>query len=109
MVLQTVDWTLLGQQVGLGALLGLAIGFTFKKAFKIALIFIGVLVLALIAMQSYDLVSINWPRIEEMYYGIVDHPEGLLGVAKDWAIGFQDHLPVAGSFLVGFLVGLRLG
>lgn len=109
MNLDDVDWTMLGQQIGLGALLGLAIGFTVKKAFKIALIFGGVLVIALIAMENFDLITIHWPRIEAIYHDIVDHPDGLLGVARDWAIGFQAHLPVAGSFLLGFLVGLRMG
>src|SRR5690606_29942379 len=40
-----VDWPLLGGQIGLGVLLGFAVGYTAKKALKIGLILLGILVL----------------------------------------------------------------
>lgn len=105
----TLNWSVLGQQVSLGILLGLAVGYVFKKAFKAALIIGGVLVLVLLVLQNFDLIEIHWANIEVLYESTVQHPEGLFGIARDWAEQLKDHIPVAGSFVVGFLIGLKIG
>lgn len=109
MSVESLDWGLLAQQVGLGALLGLAVGYTAKKALKVVLLVGGVLLLALLIMQNYDFININWHVVEEVYTQTFQHPGGILGSLADWASHLDSLLPVAGSFVVGFLVGLRLG
>lgn len=104
-----LNWSVLGQQIGLGVLLGLAVGYVFKKAFKAVLIITGVLLVVLITLQNFDLIQINWGNIEALYDSAVQHPQGFYGIASDWAARFKDKIPVAGSFVVGFIVGLKIG
>lgn len=109
MGLDGMNWPLLTQQIGLGALLGLAAGYTAKKALKLAFVVLAVLLLALLTMQNYDLIHINWHIIEAAYQSAFDHPGGIVGMFTDWAGRLDTVLPVAGSFVVGFLFGLRMG
>lgn len=109
MALENVNWGFLAQRIGLGALLGLAVGYTAKKALKVALIIVAVLLLVLLTLQSFELISINWHVVEEAYTQAFQHPDGILGSLSDWAGQIETLLPVAGSFLVGFLIGFKLG
>lgn len=109
MTVESLNWGLLAQQVGLGALFGLAVGYTTKKALKIVLLVGGVLLLTLLVLQNYDFININWHIVEEAYTQTFRHPGGILGSLADWAAHLDTLLPVAGSFVVGFLIGLRLG
>ncbi len=104
-----LDWSILGQQIGLGVLLGLAVGYVAKKALKALLVLTGVLVVLLITLQNFDLIQINWTTIEALYDSAVQHQGGVIGILRDWAEQLQSHLPVAGSFMLGFLIGLKLG
>lgn len=104
-----LDWSILGQQIGLGVLLGLAVGYLAKKALKVLLVLTGVLLIILITLQNFDLIQINWANIEALYNSTVQHQGGIIGILRDWAEEMQKNLPVAGSFLIGFLVGLKLG
>lgn len=108
MSLDNMNWGILAQQVGLGALLGLAVGYTTKKALKIALVIVGVLLLALLVLQNYNFININWEVVEETYTQRFQHPGGVVGYLADWATHIDTLLPVAGSFVVGFLIGLKL-
>ena len=103
------DWTILGGQLALGTLLGLAVGFTVKKALKVALVLVGVLLLGGLALQHFGFISINWAVIEELYVRTVEHTGGLWALLRGWAESLGALIPVAGSFIVGFLIGLKLG
>lgn len=103
------DWAVLGGQVALGTLLGIAVGFTMKKALKLALVVIGVVLLGGLALQHFNIITINWEVIEALYVQTVEHSGGLLTMATGWARSIGALIPVAGSFVVGFLIGLRLG
>lgn len=103
------DWSALGGQLALGTLLGIAVGFTVKKAFKVALILVGVFLLAALALQHFDFITINWFVIEELYVRTIEKSGGLWSIARKWARSIGALIPVAGSFVVGFLIGLRLG
>jgi len=107
--LASVDWGLLGQRVGLGVLLGLAVGYTAKKALKVLLVIVAVLLLVLLLLQHYSFISINWHIIEEAYTQAFRHPNGIFGSLSGWASQLDMLIPVAGSFVMGFLIGLRLG
>jgi len=107
--MQNADWSIIGQQVGLGSLLGLSIGYTTKKALKVVLIVVALLLLILLLLQSIGFVDIHWAVVEQTYSDTFDHPQGMLGVLTDWATSLGNMLPVAGSFIVGFLIGFRIG
>lgn len=106
---ETVGWQFLAQRIGLGALLGLAVGYTAKKALKVVLVIVAVLLLVLLLLQHYDFIQINWHIIEGMYQETLQHEGGIIGRFSDWASRLGDMLPVAGSFVVGFLIGFKLG
>lgn len=103
------DWAVLGGQLALGTLLGIAIGFTLKKAFKVGLVVIGVLVLGGLALQHFDIITIHWATLESVYVGSVEQSGGFFAMAKQWAESLGGLIPVAGSFVVGFFIGLRAG
>lgn len=109
MSLESIDWGLLGQRVGLGALLGLAVGYTAKKALKVLLIVTAVLLLVLLVLQQFDFISINWHVVEEAYTQAFQHENGIFGSLSAWASQLDTLIPVAGSFIVGFFIGLKLG
>ena len=107
-VFENLNWPILGQQIGLGALLGLAVGYTAKKALKIGLIIMGILALTLLLLETYEFITINWENIENFYETLVDNPSGILGHLTEWAKSLASSLPLAGSFIAGFLIGLRI-
>jgi len=104
-----IDWPLVGKQVGLGMLLGFAVGYVAKKAVKVALIVAGVLFLILAGLQHYDLISINWTRVEAVYSQAVNPPGGLDNALRNWVDSLAAVIPGAGGFAVGFFWGLRKG
>lgn len=103
------DWAALGGQLALGTLLGIAIGFTLKKAFKVGLVVVGVLLLGGLALQHFNIITINWAVLESVYVESVEQSGGLIVMATQWAESLGALIPVAGSFVVGFILGLRAG
>ena len=77
-----LDWSILGQQIGLGVLLVLAVGYVAKKALKALLVLTGVLVVLLITLQNFDLIQINWTTIEALYDSAVQHQGGVIGILR---------------------------
>jgi uncharacterized membrane protein (Fun14 family) len=91
--------------MGFSFIVGLAVGFAAKVAFKIALIVGGLLLLALFAFQHAGLIDINWSGMESGYDGFA----GWLSVYGSGLKDFMaDNLSSAASFTAGLLVGLKL-
>ncbi|MFO7319351.1 MAG: FUN14 domain-containing protein [Clostridia bacterium] len=105
----SIDWPVIGQQVGLGMLLGFAVGYLAKKALKVALVVAGILFLILVGLQHYDFIAINWTRIEETYSQALNPPGGLDAVIRGWVDSLAAVIPGAGGFAVGFFWGMRKG
>lgn len=103
------DWAELGGQLALGTLLGIAVGYTLKKAFKVGLVVLGVLLLGGLALQHFDIITINWTVLESIYVETVEQSGGFFAMAKRWAQSLGALVPVAGSFVVGFIIGIRIG
>ena len=74
-----VDWTLLGGQASLGLLLGYAVGYTTKKALKVGLILVALLLVMGIALEELGFLVINWGVLEETYRGSVEQMGGWAG------------------------------
>ena len=104
-----IDWPVFGKQVGLGFVLGFAIGYVAKKALKIALVAVGILVLALVVLQNYGFISIHWQEIESVYNETLNPPGGLDSVVRGWVDSLAAVLPGAGGFTIGFFLGLKKG
>jgi len=103
-----IDWPLFGKQVGLGLVLGFAIGYAAKKALQIALVALGLLVLTLVVLQSYGFISIHWNQIESVYNQSLP-PDGLDSVLRGWIDSLAAIIPGAGGFTIGFFWGLKKG
>jgi uncharacterized membrane protein (Fun14 family) len=94
-------------QLGVGGIGGFILGFTLKKLSRFILLLIGlfIVVLLYLGMKGIIHVSIN-------YYALVKAISDFLGwagTAISWLTSVVALLPFAGSFIVGFLLGLKLG
>jgi uncharacterized membrane protein (Fun14 family) len=91
--------------LGVGGVGGFIVGFALKKLSKLILVLIGVFILALIYLSARGIININ-------YNALWKAVASLLGSAKSaysWLIDAISVLPFAGSFIAGFLIGLKLG
>lgn len=103
------NWGFLGQQAGLGVVLGLAVGYTLKKAVRASLVLIGVLTATLVALARMGFISIHWEVIESAYQGAMAQVGGAPGLMDRILAWFSSSIAVAGSFTVGFWLGFRKG
>lgn len=92
-------------KLGFSFIVGLAVGYALKVAFKIALVVGGLLLVALFALQYSDIIEVNWSGMESNYDGSVDWLAAYAGALKDFMAA---HLSSAASFTAGLLLGLRL-
>ena len=92
-------------QLGVGGIGGFVVGFALKKLSKLILFLIGVFVIALIYLSTQGIIDINYNSLWNALNGLVN----LGGIAVPWLVGVISLLPFAGSFIAGFLLGLKLG
>jgi uncharacterized membrane protein (Fun14 family) len=92
-------------QLGLGGVGGFIIGFAIKKISKLILILIGLFLIALLYLGARGIININYAALWNALKSLSGHA----GQATSWLIGLISFLPFAGSFIVGFLLGLKLG
>jgi len=95
----------LAYQLGIGGIGGFIVGFALKKLSKLVAIIIGLFILALVYLSTQEIISIN-------YGGLWNAVKGLVGSAEEaffWLVGFLSVLPFLGSFIVGFIIGFKIG
>jgi uncharacterized membrane protein (Fun14 family) len=95
----------LGFQVGTGAIGGFIVGYAVKKISKLVAIVIGLFLVALIYLGTQGIISINYGAL----WGAVEKALGLAGSGLSWLVHVVSLLPFAGTFVVGFLLGFKLG
>jgi uncharacterized membrane protein (Fun14 family) len=91
--------------LGIGGVGGFIIGFVIKKISKLIIILIGLFLVVLLYLSTQGAISINYGLLFEALQGAF----GFAGQAASWLAGLVSILPFAGSFAVGFLLGLKLG
>ncbi len=89
-------------ELGLGAVGGFVVGFALKKLAKLFIVLIGILIIVLLYLGASDVISIN-------FNALLSTVSDWLGGAASWLAGLISLLPFIGSFLVGFLLGLKIG
>jgi uncharacterized membrane protein (Fun14 family) len=95
-------------QISFGGLSGFATGFAVKKIGRIALVMFGLIFILVQVLAYMGLIEVNWLRIQQFAEPALKRPalegffNGLLGI-------LTNNLPFAGSFVPGFLLGLRFG
>lgn len=92
-------------ELGLGTVGGFIVGFAMKKLAKLFLVLIGILVIVLLYLGTSNVISINFSALWDMIAGML----GGAAQAASWLVGLISLLPFIGSFMVGFLLGLKIG
>lgn len=92
-------------QLGVGGVGGFIVGYAFKKISKLIIILAGLFFLLLLYLGYSGIISINYDKLLEA----IGNGLGLSGQAVQWLIGIISILPFAGSFTVGFFLGLKMG
>ncbi len=90
--------------VGFSFMIGLAMGFALKLAFKIALIVISLTLLGIFGLQSMGLVDINWSGLEMHYDGWI---AGLHALGETFFGFIGENVASVASFLAGLTLGLK--
>ncbi|ABF45815.1 FUN14 domain protein [Deinococcus geothermalis DSM 11300] len=91
--------------LSVGALLGFASGLALRKVGRVALIALGLLFITLQVLAAFDLVTVNWPRVQALADPWL-RQGGTLGGAWLGRV-LTANLPFVGAFTTGLLVGLR--
>ena len=88
-------------QVIIGGVGGFVVGYLLKKIRKLIMIVVGVLIIALLYLGTTGTIT--------NYGDLWNSLSGVFGQAASWLVGFISLLPFIGSFIVGFLLGFKLG
>ena len=91
--------------LGFSFIVGLAVGFAFKIAFKIALVGGGLLLIALFALQHAGFIGINWSGMEAGYDSFAAWFGAYAGGLQEF---MSKNLSNAASFTAGILLGLKI-
>ena len=92
-------------QFGLGGIGGFILGFALKKIAKIFIVIAGLFIVALLYLGASNVININYDSL----WTTIANGLGLAGEAASWIVGIISVLPFLGSFVVGFIIGLKLG
>ena len=92
-------------QLGIGGVGGFIVGFALKKLSKLILFLTGLFLLALIYLSTQGIINVDYASLFNALSGLI----GAAGSAFSWLVGVISLLPFAGSFLVGFLLGFKIG
>ena len=92
-------------QLGLGAVGGFIVGFALKKLAKLFIMLLGIFIIILLYLGTSGVISINYDALWDTIAGWI----GGAAQAAGWLVGLISLLPFIGSFLVGFLLGLKMG
>lgn len=91
-------------EMGVPFILGLAVGYTMKKIFKIALFFLGITVIALFVLENQHILTINGDELQD---SIGTGKNGFMWLFN--LIKTKITLIEGGSALSGFVLGLKMG
>jgi uncharacterized membrane protein (Fun14 family) len=100
-------WDIFGPllpQMGFGGVLGWAVGFFAKKSLKVVAIIVAFIFIMLQVMGHFGYIDVNFVKMGDdfSHYANEDFFSGI------W--GFLTHnLPFGGSFVIGFLLGFKMG
>ncbi|MBS7647309.1 hypothetical protein KEJ24_05690 [Candidatus Bathyarchaeota archaeon] len=97
--------SLIVNELGLGGVGGFIVGFAVKKLSKFVLFLMSLLIGSLVYLSLRGVLSVNY----EALFKLVGDFLGAAGSALSWLIHTVALLPLAASFVIGFLIGFKLG
>jgi len=92
-------------QLGAGGIFGFLVGYTIKKLLKLAALILGIFALILMYLEYSGLINVNYERLSQIVQGFLSSS----GNVSHLLVTFVSHLPFAGSFTVGAMLGLKKG
>lgn len=95
-------------QIGLGGVVGFAVGFTVKKVSKLAALVLGSLFIMLQVLAYYGIVTIDWGPINHWWAQFVE-PTAMRGRWATVRTILFANIPAAGGAIPGFVMGLKMG
>jgi len=91
--------------IGIGGVGGFIVGYALKKLSKLVAVIIGLFVLALLYLSVNGIISVNYGAL----WNSIGDLLGGASTAASWVVSIISLLPFVGSFMVGFLLGFKLG
>lgn len=92
-------------QLGIGGIGGFVVGFVIKKISKLILFLIGLFFILLLYLGTSGVISVNYDKLFNALTSLLS----FAGQAASWLVGIISLLPFVGSFIVGFMLGFKLG
>ncbi len=99
-------WSYLLFNAGAGFILGFAVGYALKKLLKLVLLLLGLLTLALLALEYYGVISINYHRFVELINQAINATRTTVSGILPHAIA---SFSFAGPFALGLAIGFKVG
>ena len=92
-------------QLGVGAICGFIIGFAIKKALKLLIFLAGIFLSILVYLGYSGIITINFDKLLNAVKNLFGLGEQISG----WLILVISTLPLTGSFIVGLILGFKVG
>lgn len=93
--------------MGTGFLIGLAVGYTLKKSFKLLLFLVGLYIITIFVLENRGMMSINETSLENTVTHLFSHFKEFVIFLKDRLSNF--HFSKGISAVAGFVLGLKIG
>ncbi|CAA6828377.1 MAG: Unknown protein [uncultured Sulfurovum sp.] len=93
--------------MGTGFLIGLAVGYTLKKSFKLLLLLLGLYIIAIFVLENKGMMSINEASLENTVTNLFSKFKEFVIFLKDRLSNFQFSKGI--STVAGFALGLKIG
>ena len=93
--------------MGSGFVIGMAVGYFFKKSFKLLLLLLGTALVLLFALDQFDIIELHKEQLEQTVTTGTGYFKqfGAFLKAKLGEFGYAG----AGSAIAGFLLGVKMG
>lgn len=104
MVLENIDMTALGTQMGGSAILGAVIGFAAKKIAKILALLVGLELVVFKFLESRGVLAVNWDRLGN---ASADISQQGAEVGQTFLETFVSTAGIGASFTAGFFLGFK--
>jgi uncharacterized membrane protein (Fun14 family) len=95
---------------GSGGVIGFLVGFALKRVMKIIAVIAGIFFAALMYLQSQNLVSVNWDKLQFASQSTVTSlANSLTDTGQISTIAGNLGLPLTGGLAAGFAIGFMKG
>ncbi len=94
--------------VTFGSVAGLVVGYTAKKATKLAALVLGAIFIVLQLLVYFGVIEVRWEMLQTTAESVWQDPQGVTLADRAWDI-LSANLPFGGGFAAGFAVGFKVG